>query len=58
VGVHEVGMLLALAGFGLLVVNTLGRRRARKTGAPVSWWLRWGDFVALGIVAAGLYLMR
>jgi hypothetical protein len=51
-------MLLALAGFCLLVVNTLGRRRARKTGAPVSWWLRWGDFVALGIVAAGLYLMR
>jgi hypothetical protein len=51
-------VLLALAGFGMLIVNTMGRRRARERRAPVSWWLRWGDFVALGIVAAGLYLMR
>jgi hypothetical protein len=52
--------ILTLGGFVLLLLNRLGRRRSRGKQAsgggpgPGSWWWRYGDFVALGMVAAGL----
>ena len=51
---------LTIGGFVLLLLNHLGRRRSRgkqATGGGAglgSWWRRYGDFVALGMVAAGL----
>ena len=50
---------LIIAGFVLLLLNSLGRRRAGPkagAGSPglLSWWLRYGDFIALGMVGAGL----
>jgi hypothetical protein len=51
---------LIIGGFALLLLNSLGRRRGRgrpAAGAPkgaFSWWLRYGDFIALGMVGAGL----
>jgi len=52
--------ILIIGGFVLLLLNRLGRRRSRGKQAsgggagPGSWWQRYGDFVALGMVAAGL----
>jgi len=52
--------ILTLGGFVLLILNSLGRRRSRGKppsggGAGLrSWWLSYGDYVALGMVAAGL----
>ena len=52
--------ILTLGGFVLLLLNHLGRRRRRGKqasggGAGLGfWWRRYGDFVALGMVAAGL----
>jgi hypothetical protein len=52
--------ILTLGGFVLLLLNRMGRRRNRGKqdsggGAGLgSWWRRYGDFVALGMVAAGL----
>ena len=52
--------ILTLGGFVLLLLNSLGRRRRRGKqasggGAGLrSWWQRYGDYVALGMVAAGL----
>ncbi len=50
--------LLVIAGFALLLLNNLGRRRARRQQASgaglAAWWLRWGDYIALGMVGAGL----
>jgi hypothetical protein len=44
-----------MAGFVLLILNSLGRRRAKAAGrGPLSWWGRYGDFIALGMVGAGL----
>jgi len=50
---------LTIGGFVLLLLNHLGRRSRGKqaTGGGAglgSWWRRYGDFVALGMVAAGL----
>ena len=52
--------ILIIGGFVLLLLNRLGRRRSRgkqasgRGAGPGSWWQRYGDFVALGMVAAGL----
>jgi len=51
--------ILTLGGFVLLLLNHLGRRSRGKQAAGKgaglgSWWRRYGDFVALGMVAAGL----
>jgi hypothetical protein len=52
--------ILTIGGFVLLLLNHLGRRRSRRKGATgggaglSAWWWRYGDFVALGMVAAGL----
>jgi hypothetical protein len=47
-----------IAGFALLILTSLGHSRSRRKAAPgagwFSWWLRYGDFIALGMVAAGL----
>jgi hypothetical protein len=46
---------LIIAGFALLILNSLGRRRTKAAGrGPLSWWGRYGDFIALGMVGAGL----
>jgi hypothetical protein len=49
---------LIIGGFALLLLNSLGRGRSRrkpaKSTVPLSWWLRYGDFISLGMVAAGL----
>jgi hypothetical protein len=49
---------LTIGGFALLILNSLGRRRSREKATPgagmLSWWLRYGDFIALGMVGAGL----
>jgi hypothetical protein len=57
----QLGELLAIAGFIIFLVNSMGRSRQRKTGQPAAgaWgqWLRWGDFAAFGLILAGLALM-
>ncbi len=57
----QIGELLAIAGFIIFLVNSMGRSRQRKTGQPAAgaWgqWLRWGDFAAFGLILAGLLLM-
>jgi hypothetical protein len=59
--VDNIGELLAIAGFIIFLVNSLGRSRQRRTGQPArgagGLWLRWGDFAAFGLILAGLLLM-
>jgi hypothetical protein len=49
---------LIFGGFALLILTSLGRSRSRGKAAPgagwFSGWLRYGDFIALGMVGAGL----
>ena len=51
---------MTLGGFALLVLNGMGRKRSRRrqaaggAGQALGWWGRYGDFVALGMVGAGL----
>jgi hypothetical protein len=55
------GEILALVGMGVLLLGKLGRRRARP-GPPagvrgLAKWLAWSDFVAFGLILAGLVVM-
>ena len=55
------GEILALAGMGVLLLNSLGRRRV-KQGRPLprrglARFLAYGDFVAFGLILAGLVVI-
>ena len=56
----QAGEILALAGMGVLLLSNMGRRRTRQ-GRPVKGglirMLAWGDFVAFGLILAGLVVM-
>ena len=57
----QTGEILALAGMGVLLLNKMGRGRARQGKVPVKGWLgrlvAWGDFVAFGLILAGLVVI-
>jgi len=57
----QAGEILALAGMGVLLVSNLGRRGVRqgRAGAKrgLAKWLSYGDFVAFGLILAGLVVM-
>jgi hypothetical protein len=59
--VIKSGEILALAGMVVLLLNNLGRRRLRQGRAPagrgLAKWVAWGDFVAFGLILAGLVVM-
>ena len=53
------GEILALVGMGVLLLNNMGRRRVRQGGASrgLAKWVAWGDFLAFGLILAGLVVM-
>ena len=55
------GEIIALAGMLVLLVNNLGRRRAKQGRLPgvrgLARFLAYGDFVAFGIILAGLVVI-
>jgi hypothetical protein len=57
----QTGEILALAGMGVLLLNNIGRRRARQGKMPakggLARMLSWGDFVAFGLILAGLVVI-
>jgi hypothetical protein len=57
----KTGEILALVGMGVLVLNNLGRRRVKQGRAPaargLARFLAYGDFVAFGIILAGLVVI-
>ncbi len=57
----KAGEIVALVGMGALLLNNLGRRRVRQGRPPVKGrlakLLAYGDFVAFGIILAGLVVM-
>jgi hypothetical protein len=59
--VVKSGEILALAGMGVLLLNNLGRRRVRQgripAGSNLARWVGWGDFLAFGLILAGLVVM-
>ena len=56
--VLKTGEILALAGMGVLLLNNLGRRRGKQSKPPaargLARFLTYGDFVACGLILAGL----
>ena len=59
--VIKTGEILALAGMGVLLLNNLGRRRGKPGRAPaargLARFLAYGDFVAFGLILAGLVVI-
>jgi hypothetical protein len=59
--IERVGEILALLGLGLVLLCTMGRRRARQekkeSEGAFGLWVKYGDFVAFGVMLAGLVLM-
>jgi hypothetical protein len=57
----QTGEILALAGMVVLVLNNMGRRRARQGRLPanrsLARMLSWGDYVAFGLIVAGLVVI-
>jgi hypothetical protein len=53
------GEILALVGMGVLLLNNMGRRRVRQGVASrgLAKWVAWGDFLAFGLILAGLVVM-
>jgi hypothetical protein len=55
------GEVIALAGMVVLLLNNLGRRRAKQGQRPavrgLARFLAYGDFIALGIILAGLVVI-
>jgi hypothetical protein len=53
------GEILALVGMGVLLLNKMGRRRVRQGSASrgLTKWVGWGDFLAFGLILAGLVVM-
>ena len=58
----QSGEILALVGMGVLLLGKIGRRRPQPR-QPASGirglakWLAWSDFVAFGLIVAGLVVM-
>jgi hypothetical protein len=59
--VFQTGEILALVGMGVLLLNNLGRRQVRQGRVPprsiLGRMLAYGDFVACGIILAGLVVI-
>ena len=57
----QTGEIIALVGMGVLLVSNMGRRRARTGKVPanrtLTRMLSWGDFLAFGLILAGLVVM-
>ncbi|MDP3183593.1 MAG: hypothetical protein Q8M54_12375 [Desulfobaccales bacterium] len=57
----NLGQVLALVGFCLLILSRIGLRRSprqRQAGTTTSLrWQRWGDITACGLIVAGLLFM-
>jgi hypothetical protein len=57
----QTGEIVALAGMGVLLLNNMGRRRARQGKVPakggLARMLSWGDYVAFGIIFVGLLII-
>jgi hypothetical protein len=57
----KTGEIVALAGLGVLLLNNLGRRRARQGRPPapgrLGRWLAYGDVAAFGLILVGLVVM-
>jgi hypothetical protein len=60
--VFQSGEILALVGMVVLLLGKIGGRRPRP-GQPtggvrgLAKWLAWSDFVAFGLILAGLVVM-
>jgi hypothetical protein len=59
--IEKLGEILALLGLALVLLGTMGRRRVRQSkvmpAGAFGLWVRYGDFVAFGLLLAGLVLM-
>jgi hypothetical protein len=59
--VIKAGEIVALAGMGVLLLNNLGRRQVKQGRVPprslLGRLLAYGDYVALGIITAGLVVI-
>jgi hypothetical protein len=59
--VISTGEILALAGMGVLLLNNLGRRQVKQGRVPprslLGRFLAYGDYVAFGIILAGLVVI-
>jgi hypothetical protein len=56
----KLGQILALVGLVLMVLGSMGRRRGRRQppgAAALGRWQRWGDYLGLALIAAGLLIM-
>ena len=56
----QTGEIVALAGMVVLLLNNMGRRRARQGKVPaggLARMLSWGDYVAFGIIFVGLVII-
>jgi len=55
----HLGELLALVGLGVLLLQKMGRRQVRQGQAKpgLAKWVAWGDFLAFGLILAGLVVM-
>jgi hypothetical protein len=55
------GEIIALAGMGVLLLNNLGRRQVKQGRVParsiLGRLLAYGDYVACGIILAGLVVI-
>jgi hypothetical protein len=57
----QTGEIISLAGMVVLLLNNMGRRRARQGKVPakggLAKLLSWGDYVAFGIILVGLVVI-
>lgn len=57
----QTGEIVALVGMVVLLLNNMGRRRARQGKVPakgtLARLLSWGDYAAFGIIMAGLVII-
>jgi hypothetical protein len=57
----NTGEIIALAGMGVLLLNNLGRRQVKQgrvaPGSILGRLLAYGDFVACGLILAGLVVI-
>jgi hypothetical protein len=57
----QTGEIISLVGMVVLLLNNMGRRRARQGKVPakggLAKLLSWGDYVAFGIILVGLVVI-
>jgi hypothetical protein len=57
----QAGEIIALLGMAVLLLSNLGRRQVRQgrvsANRSLARMLSWGDFVAFGLILAGLVVM-